>query len=95
MKEKKKRNKLFSLSRSRNKNSLREHMRIRHIQKPETCNICGKVSANKKALMKHKKFHFIEEREKFKCNSCGRGFRDSTKLRVSKLILLQTLDDIK
>lgn len=68
--------------RSRNKNSLREHMRTRHIQKPETCPICGKVSANKKALMKHKRFHFAEAREKYKCQVCGHGFRDSTKLKV-------------
>lgn len=32
--------------------------------------------------MKHKKFHFAEAREKFKCTVCGRGFRDSTKLKV-------------
>lgn len=71
-----------SFFRSRNKNSLREHMRVRHIQVPEVCSICGKMSANKKALMKHKKFHFAEAREKFKCTVCGRGFRDSTKLKV-------------
>lgn len=77
--------------RSRNKNSLREHMRVRHIQVPEVCSICGKMSANKKALMKHKKFHFAEAREKFKCNVCGRGFRDSTKLKVNsqKQIILK------
>lgn len=61
-------------------------MRVRHIQGPERCSICGKISANKKALMKHKKFHFAEAREKFKCTVCGRGFRDSTKLKVSRPI---------
>lgn len=73
---------LACISRSRNKNSLREHMRTRHIQKPEACSICGKISANKKALMKHKRFHFAAAREKYKCQVCGHGFRDSTKLKV-------------
>lgn len=57
-------------------------MVVRHIQVPETCSICGRVSANKNALVKHKKSHFAETREKYKCIVCGRGFRDNNNLRV-------------
>lgn len=64
-------------------------MRVRHIQVPEMCSICGKISANKKALMKHKKFHFAEAREKFKCDVCGHGFRDSTKLKVRTFSIIR------
>lgn len=62
-------------------------MRIRHIEKPQKCSICGKVSANKTALNNHMRYHGEGVKDKYKCTVCGRGFRDSTKLRVSKQII--------
>lgn len=53
-----------------------------HVQGPQTCAICGKVSANRKALQKHQTVHNEAWKERYKCIICGRGFRDSTKLKV-------------
>lgn len=47
------------------------------------CPICGKISANRKALRKHQTIHMDSWKDRYKCIICGRGFRDSTKLKVS------------
>lgn len=49
---------------------------------PQTCGICGKVSANRKALRTHLTIHSEAWKDKYKCVICGKGFRSSTKLRV-------------
>lgn len=54
-----------------------------HVQGPTACPICGKISANRKALRKHQTIHIESWKDRFKCIICGRGFRDSTKLKVS------------
>lgn len=47
--------------------------------------ILGKISANRKALRKHQTIHLESWKDRFKCIICGRGFRDSTKLKVSSI----------
>lgn len=66
----------------KHKDTLRMHMSVRHIQGPQTCSICGRVSPNRKALAKHKKIHLADTKERFKCIVCSKGFRDNTKLKV-------------
>lgn len=56
-----------------------------HVQGPQTCQVCGKVSANRKALRKHQTIHIEAWKDRYKCIICGRGFRDSTKLKVKKI----------
>lgn len=57
-------------------------MLFRHIQGPQTCDICGKVTANKKVMAKHKRNHIAEYKERHKCNVCGKGFPEKAKLKV-------------
>lgn len=57
-------------------------MKSIHIEGPQTCTICGRISTNMKALAKHKKIHTAGSKERFKCIVCGKGFRDRTKLKV-------------
>lgn len=57
-------------------------MKSIHIEGPQTCTICGRISTNMKALSKHKKIHLEGSKERFKCIVCGKGFRDRTKLKV-------------
>lgn len=57
-------------------------MKSIHLEGPKTCNVCGKVSTNMKALSKHKKIHLEGSKERFKCVVCNKGFRDRTKLKV-------------
>lgn len=57
-------------------------MSVRHIQGPQTCPTCGKVSPNRKALTKHLEIHIADTKDQFKCIVCGKGFRHSTKLKV-------------
>lgn len=59
-------------------------MNLVHIEQTQTCSICGKISPNRKALRDHKKIHIESTKDRFKCIVCGKGFRHSTKLRVSK-----------
>lgn len=62
-------------------------MRYVHVQGTQTCQICGKISANRKALRKHQTIHLESWKDRFKCIICGRGFRDSTKLKVRICII--------
>lgn len=57
-------------------------MKSIHVEGPQTCTICGRISTNMKALSKHKKIHLEGSKERFKCIVCGKGFRDRTKLKV-------------
>lgn len=71
-----------SIFRYKNRENLRSHMKSIHIEGPQTCTICGRISTNMKALAKHKKIHTAGSKERFKCIVCGKGFRDRTKLKV-------------
>lgn len=73
----------FDYFRLKHKDILRKHMFLQHVQGPQTCNICGKISPNSKALGMHKKIHSDDYKEKFKCIVCGKGFRENTKLKVN------------
>lgn len=66
----------------KNRDTIRAHMNYVHIQGPQVCLICGKTSANRKALRKHQTIHLESWKDRYKCIICGRGFRDSTKLKV-------------
>lgn len=77
---------LFSENRYKNRENLRAHMKGIHIDGPKTCDICGKISTNMKALKKHKKIHQEGTKERFKCIVCGKGFRDRTKLKEHSYI---------
>lgn len=57
-------------------------MKSIHVEGPQKCTICGRISTNMKALSKHKKIHLEGSKERFKCIVCGKGFRDRTKLKV-------------
>lgn len=63
-------------------------MKSIHVEGPQTCSVCGRISTNMKALAKHKKIHLEGSKERFKCIVCGKGFRDRTKLKVHILQLL-------
>lgn len=71
---------------------MRAHMKTIHIDGPQTCTICGKVSTNMKALNKHKKIHLEGSKERFKCIACGKGFRDRTKLKVWRIRFHQSIE---
>lgn len=66
---------------------MRQHMRRKHINGPATCTICLKQFKGRHVLHSHMKLHFVEQREKHKCNFCGRGFPSSTKRRVHLLLI--------
>ncbi|XP_031629858.1 zinc finger protein 729-like isoform X2 [Contarinia nasturtii] len=70
----------------KNKENLRSHMRSIHVEGPQKCTICGRISTNMKALSKHKKIHLEGSKERFKCIVCGKGFRDRTKLKEHSYI---------
>lgn len=55
------------------RDSIRSHMTYVHIQGPQTCQICGKVSTNRKSLLKHQKIHIESRKDRFKCIVCGKG----------------------
>lgn len=76
----------LSCLRLKHKDILRKHMLLQHIQGPQTCPICGKISPNSKALGMHKKIHTEDYKEKFKCIVCGKGFRENTKLKEHSYI---------
>lgn len=67
----------------KSRDSIRSHMTYVHIQGPQTCQICGKVSTNRKSLLKHQLIHIESRKDRFKCIICSKGFRDNTKLKVS------------
>ncbi|XP_031641089.1 zinc finger protein 454-like isoform X2 [Contarinia nasturtii] len=69
----------------KSRETIRSHMIYVHIQGPQACGICGKVSANRKALRTHLTIH-SEAWKKFKCVICDKGFRSSTKLREHSYI---------
>lgn len=71
----------------KSRNSVRSHMTYVHIQSPQACTICGKISTNRKALLKHKLIHIESRKDRYKCIVCGKGFRDNTKLKVSETAL--------
>lgn len=66
----------------KNRDTIRAHMNYVHVQGPKACPTCGKISANQKALRKHQTIHLESWKDRFKCIVCGKGFRDSTKLKV-------------
>ncbi|XP_055318231.1 zinc finger protein 429-like [Sitodiplosis mosellana] len=70
----------------KSRDTIRAHMNYVHVQGPQACQICGKVSANRKALRKHQTIHMESWKDRFKCIICGRGFRDSTKLKEHSYI---------
>lgn len=72
-----------SFWRYKNKENLRSHMKSIHVEGPQTCTICGRISTNMKSLAKHKKIHTAGSKERFKCIVCEKGFRDRTKLKVN------------
>lgn len=78
----------------KSRDTIRAHMNYVHVQGPQTCSICGKISANRKALRKHQTIHMESWKDRFKCIICGRGFRDSTKLKVIHFKLKQLLREL-
>lgn len=72
----------------KSRDSLRSHMTYVHIQGPQTCQICGKTSTNRKSLLKHQLIHVESRKDRYKCIVCGKGFRDNTKLKVSEINFL-------
>lgn len=74
----------------KSRDTIRAHMNYVHVQAPQACPTCGKISANRKALRKHQTIHLESWKDRYKCIVCDRGFRDSTKLKVnSKFIFTQ------
>lgn len=57
----------------KSRDSIRSHMTYVHIQGPQTCQICGRVSRNRKSLLKHQKIHIESRKDRFKCIVCGKG----------------------
>ncbi|KAJ6627762.1 Zinc finger protein [Pseudolycoriella hygida] len=70
----------------KSRDSIRSHMTYVHIQGPQTCQICGKVSTNRKSLLKHQLIHVEARKDRYKCIVCGKGFRDNTKLKEHSYI---------
>ena len=73
-------------------NTMDSH--VKHVHKINdekfTCEECGKVYRTKKDIQVHMRYHLPEDiklamkekaMEKYKCNSCDKGFIDSTRLK--------------
>lgn len=70
--------------RLKNEYSLRAHVKRIHIELPQTCTICGKISPNKQSLRNHKKY--VHENERInKCTLCDKAFKQPVALKVCKL----------
>ncbi|XP_062705632.1 zinc finger protein 761-like isoform X2 [Aedes albopictus] len=70
--------------RSKTKQSLREHVRLKHGGNDEdkhTCTVCGK-QMTRKYLMRHKREHESLEQGRFKCSVCGKMFKTRQCLSV-------------
>lgn len=78
----------------KSRDTIRAHMKYVHVQGPQACPICGKISANRKALRKHQTIHMEAWKDRFKCIICGRGFRDSTKLKVDSSQIENSLNSL-
>lgn len=79
----------FFLEWFKSRDTIRAHMNYVHVQGPQKCDTCGKISANRKALRKHQTIHMESWKDRFKCVICCKGFRDSTKLKVRFLDFIQ------
>lgn len=68
---------------------LKKHIKTMHENNDNEyfCDICGKQSPNKKALLSHKKYVHIDER-KFECNRCSKAFKKAISLKVFSLELM-------
>ena len=69
---------------------LSAHIKGVHPVEPVTCEECGKTFKTKRSLTDHMTSHLPDElrrlvrekeKEKHKCNTCGQGFIDSTRLK--------------
>lgn len=67
---------------------LKKHIKTMHDNSDSEyfCDICGKQSPNKKALLSHKKYVHVDER-KFECNCCSKAFKKAISLKVKTIFL--------
>ncbi|KAG5679947.1 hypothetical protein PVAND_009482 [Polypedilum vanderplanki] len=49
---------------------------LEDVNSPVTCDICGKINRNKKALIYHMKSHHIASENEIKCTECEKSFKD-------------------
>lgn len=66
-------------------------MTVQHVWKAEKCQICGRILANRKMLLKHHLVHDDILKHRYKCTICGRGFRDNFNLKVQIIIIAKTI----
>ncbi|KAH8401083.1 hypothetical protein KR009_003008 [Drosophila setifemur] len=63
----------------KNKHSLKKHVR-RHNGSAATCDLCGKVSPNRSAMLSHQRYVHLTDR-KHECSVCRKAFKKAITLR--------------
>jgi len=66
--------------------ALLEHMKSHDSLKPHLCNWCGKRFSQRGNLKKHARQHInpdVNDRKRFKCQYCPKGYTERYNLRVS------------